>query len=130
MRAFNRPQPYATDTEYAAIIREQFNYGTWDWCASWKVNQPTSASQTYDFSCFDNAGGFMGGGGDDGGAVSAGSDRGRGPQPRQPMAARTNGILPNAHNLWCMDVPKNCRSGAPGQWNLTHTPSNHVNAVV
>ena len=28
-------------------------YGTWDWCTSWKTDQPGGPTQPFDFTCFD-----------------------------------------------------------------------------
>lgn len=72
------PYPYSTNLAYKTIAQQQFNFGNWDWCTTWSMNQPKGPEQPYDFSCFDGVVPFMKDGN---------------------MSARTNAIIPNAHNI-------------------------------
>lgn len=71
------PNPYASDEPFKTIASRQFNFGNWDWCTTWSVDQANGPNESYSFDCFDAVIPFM---------------------RAANMTVRTNGILPSAHN--------------------------------
>lgn len=80
------PEPFSTDQAFKSIASRQFNFGNWDWCTQWPVDQPHGPEGGFNFDCFDAVVPFF---------------------RAANMTVRTNGILASAHNstfpAWLLD---------------------------
>jgi endo-1,4-beta-xylanase len=72
------PNPWQNEEAYIKIAHDQFNLANWDYMAQWAINQPNGPNDEYNFDAFDAVVPFM----------AAGN-----------FTARTNAIMPSAHNL-------------------------------